>query len=333
MSNLDRTPAVTLLGGRADVATRPVHEVFAGREVQLGESTRVRRLLPNLGRRLVGPWCFVDHYGPVGVPPANGGVAGGGNVADGPGMQVAPHPHCGLQTVSWLLDGQVHHRDSIGSDQLIRPGELGLMTSGQGLAHAERSPVPHPGLLHGVQLWVALPDRARAVATAWEHHAGLPTLTDTGMRATVIMGDLGGARSPGRTFSALVGADVALEGGADGLLPLDPEFEYALLAMSGAFEVENATVEVGTMLYLGCGRRDLRLSATDGARVLLLGGAPFEERIVMWWNFVARTNEQIAAARAGWMTGERFGVVTDAGDRLPAPPLPAGRLRPGGSTR
>src|SRR3954463_14701902 len=177
MSNLDRAPTLSQCGGLADVAPRPVHQVFEGKEVALGESTVVRRLLPNLGRRLVGPWCFVDHYGPD-------------DIASGDGMQVPPHPHIGLQTVSWLLEGEVHHRDSLGSDQLVRPGELGLMTAGTAITHAEQSPVPHPALLHGVQLWVALPDEARATAPAWNHHGQLPVVGDRGAAATVIMGTL-----------------------------------------------------------------------------------------------------------------------------------------------
>jgi quercetin 2,3-dioxygenase len=321
VSNLDRTPGLSRLGGRAEVAARPVHEVYAGREVLLGESTRVRRLLPNLGRRLVGPWCFVDHYGPD-------------DVAAGPGMQVPPHPHIGLQTVSWLLTGEVHHRDSLGSDQLIRPGELGLMTSGRAIAHAEQSPVPHPALLHGVQLWVALPDAHRDVAPSWAHHAELPIVTDTGVTTTVIMGSVADAVSPGRSYSPLVGADIALRPGADALLPLEPDFEHAVLAMSGTVDVDGVSVAPGSMLYLGCGRRDLRLHSAPGARVLLLGGEPFDEQIVMWWNFVARTNEEIAAARTAWAEGDRFGVVVGYdGDPLAAPPLPAGRLKPGGRIR
>jgi redox-sensitive bicupin YhaK (pirin superfamily) len=320
MSNLDRTPGLTALGGLADVATRPVHELFAGREVVLGESTKVRRLLPNLGRRLVGPWCFVDHYGPD-------------DISTSPGMQVPPHPHCGLQTVSWVLAGEVHLQVSLGSVQLISPGQLWLLTAGVGIAHAERSPVPHPALLHGVQLWVALPDGSRTVAPAWDHHAMLPVLTEPGARTTVIMGELAGAVSPGRTYAPMVGADVALDADGEVLLPLEPGFEYALLAMSGSVAVENATLTVGSMLYLGCGRRDLRLHAPAGARALLLGGVPFEERILMWWNFLARDHDEIEAARADWMNQERFGVVRDAGAPLPAPPLPAGRLRPRGRER
>jgi hypothetical protein len=331
VSNLDRTPKLSRCGGLADVAPRPVQQVFAGREVALGESTSegssrpervtVRRLLPNLGRRLVGPWCFVDHYGPD-------------DIASGPGMQVPPHPHIGLQTVSWLLSGEVHHRDSLGSDQQIRPGELGLMTSGAGITHAEQSPVPHPALLHGVQLWVALPAGARHATPAWEHHAALPALHDRGTRATVIMGALGGAVSPGRTHSPLVGADIALEPDADALLPLEPDFEHAVLVMSGSAEVDGTLLAPGTMIYLGCARRDLHITTDAGARVLLLGGAPFEEEIVMWWNFVARSNDEIVTARDEWANGGSFGDVAGFdGYRLPAPELPAGRLKPGGAVR
>ena len=321
MSNLDRTPDLSHCGGLADVAPRPVHQVFEGKEVALGESTVVRRLLPNLGRRLVGAWCFVDHYGPD-------------DIAAGPGMQVPPHPHIGLQTVSWLLTGEVHHRDSIGSDQLIRPGELGLMTAGAAITHAEQSPVPHPALLHGVQLWVALPDAARTVAPAWDHHANLPVVRDHGMTATVILGELGGAASPGHVHSPLVGVDIALEPGADTLLPLEPGFEHAVLVMSGSADVDGAQLTPGTMIYLGCARRDLKLVSAGGARVMLLGGAPFEEEIVMWWNFVARSNDEIVAARAEWMTGSTFGDVEGYdGYRLPAPDLPPGKLKPGGAVR
>ncbi|MBN9620561.1 MAG: pirin family protein [Actinobacteria bacterium] len=321
MSNLDRTPDLRHCGGLADVAPRPVHEVFAGREVALGESTVVRRLLPNLGRGLVGAWCFVDHSGPD-------------DVASAPGMQVPPHPHIGLQTVSWLLDGTVHHRDSLGSDQVIAPGALGLMTAGSAITHAEQSPVPHPALLHGVQLWVALPAESRNVAPSWDHHPTLPLIRDRGASTTVIMGTLAGATSPGQAYSPLVGADVALDAGAELLLPLEPEFEHAALVMSGSVTVDGVALGVGSMLYLGCARRDLRLASESGARVMLLGGAPFEEQIVMWWNFVARSNDEIVAAREEWTSGTAFPDVAGYdGFRLPAPELPAGRLRPGGAVR
>ena len=323
MSNLDRAPGLSHCGGLVDVAPRPVHQVHPGREVTLVAGTSVRRLLPTLGRRLVGAWCFADHYGPE-------------DVTDSSGMAVPPHPHMGLQTVSWLLAGAVHHRDSLGNDDVVRPGELGLMTSGAAIAHAEHSPVPHPALLHGVQLWVALPGEQRTTAPGWQHETALPVVTDRGLRATVIMGELAGARSAGRAFSPLVGVDLALAAGADALLPLEPEFEHAALVMSGAVNVDGAELTPGAMLYLGCARHDLRFrvnKSTADARVLLLGGAPFEESIVMWWNFVGRSNDDIVRARADWATGTRFGTVLGAGEPLAAPPLPPGRLQPRGRER
>ncbi|MCW2496779.1 pirin family protein [Jatrophihabitans sp.] len=318
MSNLDRAPSLTSL--REQASPQPAHQLFTGREVLVGSETRVRRLLPNLGRRLVGAWCFVDHYGPD-------------DIANRPGMQVPPHPHMGLQTVSWLLDGEVHHRDSLGSDALIRPGELGLMTAGHAITHAEYSPVPHPELLHGVQLWVALPAGVRDGAASWEHHTGLPVIEEAGMQVTVMLGSLAGAVSPGTTHTPLVGASVLLDQGALAMLPLEPEFEHAVLVISGAVEVDGELLDVGSMLYLGCGRSELMLRADSASRLMLLGGEPFDEEIVMWWNFVGRSAEEIAAAREEWAAGDRFGVVQDAGAPLAAPPLPPGTLKPGGAIR
>lgn len=319
MSNLDRTPSLTHYD-RGGVATRPVHERFKGREVPLGESTVVRRLLPNLGRRLVGPWCFIDHYGPD-------------DVSSTDGMQVPPHPHMGLQTVSWLRQGEIHHRDSLGSDTLIRPGELGLMTAGHGIAHAEHSPVPRPEMLHGAQLWVALPSSARSVAPAWEHHRDLPTLSNSGAHLTVFLGELSDVVSPGTTYSDLVGASVTMPPGGRDVIATEPDFEYAALVMSGSVVIDDDELEVGTMLYLGTGRGLLEFSSPRGTEFLLLGGVPFDEQIVMWWNFVGRSNDEIAEARMQWQAGERFGTVREAGERLPAPPLPPGTLKPGGATR
>jgi quercetin 2,3-dioxygenase len=319
VSNLDRTPSLTHCGTEA-VAARPVLERFEGRRVPLGESTEVRRLLPNLGRRLVGPWCFIDHYGPD-------------DVADAAGMQVPPHPHIGLQTVSWLRAGEVRHRDSLGNDALIRPGELGLMTAGRGIAHAEHSPVPHPALLHGAQLWVALPASAADTAPAWEHHPQLPVLSGAGVDITVFLGELAAERSPGSTYCDLVGGSIAMSPGASDVIALEPDFEYCALVLSGAVRIEqDAPLPVGSMLYLGTGRASLAFASERGSEFLLLGGVPFEEQIVMWWNFVARSDEQVVAARDRWTDGG-FGEVAGAGDPLKAPPLPPGRLRPRGATR
>ncbi|WP_441247330.1 pirin family protein [Kitasatospora sp. McL0602] len=319
MSNLDLKPTPTACG--CEATTGPVKDLLTGRQVQLGESTEVRRLLPNLGRRMVGAWCFVDHYGPD-------------DIEHEPGMAVPPHPHMGLQTVSWLHDGEVLHRDSLGSLQTVRPYELGLMTSGHGISHAEQSPRAHARLLHGAQLWVALPEAHRHTAPTFEHHATLPVVTAPGLRATVIMGALDGAASPGTAYTPLVGADLALREGTEQRLPLEPEFEYAVLAMSGSVDVDGVRVEPGSLLYLGCGRRELPLLARTDSAVLLLGGEPFDEKIVMWWNFIARTDEDIRQAREEWMTGTRFGEVHGYdGERLAAPEVPQLPLKPRGRVR
>jgi redox-sensitive bicupin YhaK (pirin superfamily) len=321
MSNLDRQATPTLCGGRGFVVAEPVRELLSPRKVRLGESTEVRRLLPNLGRRMVGAWAFVDHYGPD-------------DIAGEPGMQVPPHPHMGLQTVSWLHAGEVLHRDSLGSLQTVRPRELGLMTSGRAISHSEESPRGHANLLHGAQLWVALPDAHRTVEPHFQHHTDLPTVTAPGLTATVVLGELDGARSPGTTYSPLVGADLALTAGAEASLPLDPDFEYAVLAMSGEAEVDGVPVLPGSMLYLGCGRSELPLRAASDAGLMLLGGEPFEEELVMWWNFIGRSGEDIVEAREDWIKGTRFGEVHGYdGPRLSAPGLPATPLKPRGRER
>lgn len=322
MSNLDLRPAPAQCGGREAVPGGPVHELLEPRRVPLGESTVVRRLLPNLGRRMVGAWCFVDHYGPD-------------DIAGEPGMQVPPHPHIGLQTVSWLHEGEVLHRDSLGSVQTVRPRELGLMTSGRAIAHSEQSPREHARFLHGAQLWVALPDGERHGPPSFEHHDRLPVVTGAGgLSATVILGELDGAASPGRTHSPLMGADLTVAEGTGTELPLEADFEYAVLTMSGVCEVDGLRLNPGSMLYLGCGRRSLPLRADSRSELLLLGGEPFEEKLVMWWNFIGRTGGEIARAREEWMAGARFGTVTGyEGPPLPAPALPATPLKPRGRTR
>ena len=319
MSNLDLQPEATLCGGRQEISASPKRELFAGKIVPLGESTRVRRLLPNLGRRMIGAWCFVDHYGPD-------------DIAHESGMQVPPHPHTGLQTVSWLHDGEVFHRDSVGSQQLIRPRELGIMTAGRGIAHSEESPRHHGSYLHGAQLWVALPAASRHTAPHFEHHPTLPVVTTRGSETTVILGELDGAVSGGITYSPLLGADVSLASGSETLLPLERDFEYAALVMSGGIEVDGVDLVPGSLLYLGCGRRELRMRAHSAAELMLLGGEPFAEKIIMWWNFIGRSHDEIDQVRADWNAEQRFGSVHGyEGERLLAPALPPTALKPRGA--
>jgi quercetin 2,3-dioxygenase len=303
----------------------PVFELLEGAPVALGgpRGMGVTRTLPNRHRRMVGAWCFLDAYGPHDLT----GTAG---------MRVGPHPHTGLQTVSWLLSGEILHRDSLGSRQDIRPGQLNLMTAGRGIAHSEETPAAHTDVLQGVQLWVALPDRARDVPPAFDQHADLPVYTDGGLSATVLMGTLAGATSPARCHTPLVGAEIAAT--AAGRLPLRPDFEYAVLALDGAAVVDGVDLKPGPLLYLGDGRTSVSFAVSSPARLLLLGGEPFDERIVMWWNFVARDHDEIVEMRHEWAsylnTGGAFGEVRGyQGDPMPPPAMPITRLVPRGRTR
>jgi hypothetical protein len=252
---------------------------------------------------------------------------------------VPPHPHTGLQTVTWLFEGLGLHTDSLGSEQLIRPGQLNVMTAGPGICHAEISPPDAPALLHGVQLWVCLPDAVRdKTPPDFTHLAELPTYSEGGVTLRVLMGSLTGEESLAPTFSPLMGAEITLAPGATATLPLDRHFEYGVLCVQGDALVGSTEVPRNSMAYLGCGRHDLLLAAPEDAGeetiVMLLGGEPFEEEIVMWWNFIGRSHEEVVAQRDDW-NGEglawappRFGEVTGfAGDRLLAPPMPNVRLR------
>ncbi|MDQ4008336.1 MAG: pirin family protein [Actinomycetota bacterium] len=326
MSNLETRPRESACG--AQTPGEAVTEMLEPRKVWLGKTTQVRRLLPHKERRMVGAWCFVDHYGPD-------------DVRDQQGMWVPPHPHTGLQTVSWLFDGEVLHRDSVGSEARVRPGELNLMTAGEGIAHSEESPGDHDPVLHGVQLWVALPDPdRRTAAAAFAQHRDLPVADLGGARATVLVGELAGVRSPAYSFTPLVGAEVSLRPGAPVRVPLTPEHEYAVLVVDGPVTVAGEALDRGQMLYVGRHRDELEMSAAGEGRLMLLGGEPFEEQLVMWWNFIGRTHEEVVEAREQWMAGldagrdDRFGVVHGfAGEPLPAPEMPTTRLRPRGRTR
>jgi quercetin 2,3-dioxygenase len=297
-----------------DPVTENDLEITAARQARVGD-LMVRRMLPLRLRRSVGAWCFIDHYGPTSV--------------DGlTGMQVPPHPHIGLQTVTWLLAGNVLHRDSVGSEQMIRPGQLNLMTAGRGIAHAEESPAAHDPTLHGVQLWVALPDASRQVAPAFEHHPVLPDISLGGFVVTVFIGALAGARSAATTFSPIVGAQLsATAWTARCQLPLRPDYEHALFVASGHAEVDDVRLEPGQLLYLPLGRERATVTAPHNAALLLLGGVPFGEPLLMWWNFVARTPEEITAAAARWRAGEFGEVGSYQGEPMAAPPLDVARLR------
>lgn len=285
--------------GRAAEAEPACVELSDSRETFVGEF-RVRRALPKRGRRTVGAWCFVDHMGP-------------GTVSGDRGIGVGPHPHIGLQTVTWLLAGEVLHRDSLGSEQVIRPGQLNLMTAGRGVAHAEEGTGRYRGELHGVQLWVAQPSATREGDPAFEHHASLPVIDVGSGVATVLVGP----DSPARRDTDHVGLDLDLRAGR-AELPLEPAHEHAVVVFSGAVRVGDAVVEPGRLAYLGAGRDECRLSALEPTRALLIGGTPFAEPVLMWWNYVARTREEIVGAHRDWSSGrtDRFGAVASSLARI-----------------
>jgi redox-sensitive bicupin YhaK (pirin superfamily) len=305
------TTADAVLG--QDVAEPPTAtvEISESREAQVG-GFRVRRALPRRGRRTVGPWCFVDHMGPATVDPQRG-------------LDVAPHPHIGLQTVTWLLAGEALHRDSLGTEQVIVPGQLNLMTAGHGVAHSEEGTGRFGGVVHGVQLWVAQPSATRDGPAAFEHHGDLPQVAVDRSTATVLVGRFAGAASPARRDSDHVGIDLRLGDGAT-TMPLRPDFEHAFIVLNGAVLVDGHAVEPGRLAYLGPGRDECRFATREPAQALLLGGVPFEERLLMWWNFVARTQEELTAAYRAWTgAGERFGQVRSPLPRVDVGPPPWAR--------
>ncbi|WP_307828006.1 pirin family protein [Nocardioides sp. SYSU D00038] len=326
MSNPDRDPdeLTCTAAGAAGV------EVMTPREVPLGgpRAMSVRRTLPQRQRSLVGAWCFVDHYGPD-------------PVAESGGMRVPPHPHTGLQTVSWLFTGEIEHRDSAGHHAMVRPGEVNLMTAGHGISHSEVSTAATT-TLHGAQLWVALPDAARDTAPAFTHHAPDPVSGD-GWEARVFLGSLLGVTSPVPAFSPLVGAELLLEPGTVLELDVDPEFEHGVLVDAGAISLAGVAVAPHELAFQPAGSSTLVVHAgPDPVRLLVLGGEPFAEPIVMWWNFVGRSHDEIAGFREEWqaqlgpdgLRDGRFGVpVDDPLPPLPAPALPNARLRERGAPR
>ncbi len=303
-------------------------EILEPRDVPLGgiRAMTVRRTLPLKQRSLIGAWCFADHYGPD-------------RVAATGGMDVAPHPHTGLQTVSWLFEGEIEHRDSVGSHAMVRPGELNLMTAGRGISHSEVS-TPATDVLHGVQLWVALPESARNIPPVFEHVVPQEA-RDGEVRCRVFIGSWLGLSSSATVHSPLLGAEVCIDPGTSVDLPLELAFEHGVLIDAGEVMVNGAPVARGAMAYLAPGTRSLGLVAgPTPVRLVLLGGEPLREEIIMWWNFIGRTHDEVVAFREEWQSevgafarglapATRYGRVSGyPGDPLPAPPMPGIRLKP-----
>ncbi len=282
-------------------------ELREGRQAAVG-GMRIARVLPTKGRRTVGAWCFTDLILPA-------------DALEPDPMEVGPHPHIGLATVTWLLDGEAVHSDSLGSEQLIRPGQLNLMTAGRGIAHAE---LGAPAPLRGVQMWIAQPERTRHGDSAFEHHPDLPRIVLDNAEADVLVGTLGDATSPARADTPLVGAEITLRPGATRIPTVD-SFEYAVVPLEGRIKVGADIVEHGWVALVPPGAADLPLDVgAGGGRCMLLGGEPLGEQVVMWWNFVARDRDEITAAWRAWQDrdDDRFGPVRSQLDRMDAPAPP-----------
>ncbi len=293
--------------------------ILAPRTVKLTTRTGIdiQRTLPHRNIRTIGAWCFIDHYGPTTQENA---------------MSVAAHPHVGLQTVSWLFNGEVEHRDSLGSIQVITPGELNLMTAGHGVAHSELS-LPSASIMHGVQLWTVLPNSVRGCAPLFDHHSDLPSFATEKISAKLFIGDFMGHHSPARVFSELVGVEIDIAPGALVDIPLQVTFEYGALLVSGDLAINQDELPLGNLYYISTGSSSAQVSTTNGAKIILLGGTPFPEEIIMWWNFIGRSHEEIVKMRMEWNGGnERFPNFEDRiHGRIPAPELPNVKLHPRGN--
>lgn len=279
------------------------------RKAELGEGFQVGRALPTRERRMVGAWCFLDHLGPV-------------DLTSGAGMHVGPHPHTCLQTFTWMIRGEILHRDSLGSEQVVRPGQVNLMTAGPGIAHTEDS--LEGDVLHAVQLWIALPSEHAGVAPAFDHYPELPAWSGKGVDFTLLVGEFEGRAAPTRVHSPLLALDLHAPEGGKVELPLRTGFEYGVLATSGGLTLRDTVIGTDTFAYLGPGADCLPLALPPGGRCLLIGGEPFGETISMWWNFVAATRSDIDQAYQDWESGsDRFPPVPGAeSERLPSPRPP-----------
>ena len=279
---------------------------FPGRLADVG-GVPVLRALPNRGRRMVGAWCFLDHAGPS-------------HFDEGPGMQVGPHPHTCLQTFTWMIEGEVLHRDSLGSVQPIRPGQVNLMTAGKGIAHSEES-LGKPDF-HAVQLWIALPREQRFMPPRFQHYPVLPRLTEQGLRMTVLTGDWLGQQAPTEVHSPLVAVDMEAAQPTHATLALRPDFEYGVLCLYGDLHINGEAAQANELIYLPAGGEQLQLACGADTRFILLGGTPYDGDILIWWNFVGQNQQEIAEFLANWNRGEGFGAPVDS----PLPPLVAPSL-------
>ncbi len=270
----------------------------------------VRRVLPSRERTMVGPFIFVDEFGPA-------------NLTGEDGMAVRPHPHINLATVTWLFEGAIDHRDSLGSFATIRPGQVNLMTAGKGIVHSERSPkrelASNPKMF-GMQTWLALPDGSEEIDPAFEAVSDLPVIEDTGAKAWVIMGELWGSRARTTTYAETIYAEIVLQAG--GAIPVDSTAdERAVMLVSGGAQIDGVALEPYRLAVLEPGKA-MKLSSAGGARIMLLGGEAFASPRHVWWNFVSSSRDRIQQAKEDWEAG-RFALVPgDEEEFIPLPRVP-----------
>jgi len=308
MSDLIKSPELSDSKDCPMASSKPIHQKLNTRIAQIGENLTIRRALPHRERKMIGAWCFLDHFGPLDLKNSNG-------------LNIAPHPHIGLQTFTWTIAGEILHRDSLGSKQVIQPSQVNLMTAGNGIAHSEES-LPD-SVLHGIQLWIALPDAVRHMEPNFIHYPAIPAVKLNGLHINLLAGEFLNNYSPVQVYSPLMGLEVNALEDSSSILPLNPKFEYGILPLIGNIEVENETIGIDTILYLGCGRSELPIRIGKGARILIIGGEPFKEEILIWWNFVARTKDEISQSTKDWNDRMHFGEVSGyQGGRLIAPVLP-----------
>jgi quercetin 2,3-dioxygenase len=290
-------------------AAAPIERIVA-RKGSLGEGMEIARALPTKERRMVGAWCFLDHVGPI-------------EFAPNAGLHVGAHPHTRLQTFTWMIEGELLHRDSLGYEQVVRAGQVNLMTAGYGISHTEDSVRDGEGL-HAAQLWIALPDDVADQAPAFDHYAQVPQWQAQGCVWSLMAGSYGDYVAPTKLYSPLLGLEVvsAQVGHLD--LDLQADFEYGLLALTGGFEVEGELFGKDELAYLSPGRIALDVQLQPNTRLFVIGGVPFKEPVTIWWNFLGQDLESIRGYRAQWAAGDaRFGSVKEGEDRrLVAPQLP-----------
>jgi hypothetical protein len=305
MSDLIKTPQILNSKECLALSSKINNQKIKTRTALVGDNITIRRALPHHDRKTIGAWCFLDHFGPLDLKKTKG-------------LSIGPHPHIGLQTFTYTLAGEILHRDSLGSKQIIQSGQVNLMTAGKGISHSEESLAD--SILHGVQLWIALPDAVRHMQPNFIHYENIPSLKINNLHINILAGEFNHIMSPVKVYSPLIGLEINAIEDSECVLPLNPRFEHGILPLVGGIEIANEIINLDTLLYLPCGQSEIIIRLQKGQRTLIIGGQPFKENILIWWNFVARTKEEMIDAATAWNNHTAFGEVKGyQGDRLIPP--------------